>query len=75
MNLKHQIAEQQGHLSRLQQEVYGIQQKLVELRAQQQHCQHVFSKALPGYEHEGGTCEVCGINEVYAAHLNYRKAA
>jgi predicted metal-dependent RNase len=28
-------------------------------------CDHDFAPALKGYEHEGGHCKKCGINEVY----------
>jgi hypothetical protein len=28
-------------------------------------CDHDFAPALKGYEHEGGHCTKCGINEVY----------
>lgn len=28
---------------------------------------HVFTPPLKNYEHEGGTCTKCGINEVHAA--------
>ena len=31
-------------------------------------CDHDFNKPLQGYEHEGGTCVKCGLNEIYIAH-------
>ncbi len=31
-------------------------------------CKHEFDPPLRGYEHEGGQCKYCGINEVYWAH-------
>ena len=40
--------------------------KINELHEERVHgCKHDFSKPVPGYEHEGGTCLHCGINEVY----------
>ena len=36
------------------------------LLALRQNCDHEFSKPLNGYEHEGGYCTKCGINEVHA---------
>lgn len=30
-------------------------------------CDHQFGNPYPGYEHEGGTCTLCGINEIHAA--------
>lgn len=35
------------------------------LKAQRFECDHDFAPAFPGYEHEGGHCRKCGINEVY----------
>ena len=31
-------------------------------------CKHQFIPAPKGYEHEGGTCSQCGLNEVHYAH-------
>ena len=40
--------------------------KINELHKERVHgCKHEFSKPIPGYEHEGGHCLHCGINEVY----------
>ena len=36
-----------------------------ELKALRFECDHDFAPAYPGYEHEGGHCTKCGINEVY----------
>lgn len=33
------------------------------------HCPHTFEPAVKGYEHEGGYCTLCGINELYAHTL------
>jgi hypothetical protein len=35
-------------------------------------CDHDISKPVEGYEHEGGTCIKCGLNEIYIA-VNRRK--
>lgn len=35
------------------------------LKSYRWECNHDFAPAFPGYEHEGGTCRKCGINEVY----------
>ena len=32
-------------------------------------CAHIFSKPVLNYEHEGGYCTECGINELYAHTL------
>lgn len=39
---------------------------LRELEKRRVECEHKFTYALPGYEHEGGYCSKCGINEVHA---------
>ena len=36
-----------------------------ELRAMRFKCDHDFAPAIMGYEHEGGHCKKCGINEVF----------
>jgi len=36
-------------------------------------CKHQFSKSIVGYEHEGGTCLLCGINEIHAYTLNSQR--
>ena len=38
---------------------------IMELKARRFSCKHDFAPAWPGYEHEGGHCRKCGINEVY----------
>ena len=38
---------------------------IMELKSYRFECDHDFAPAFPGYEHEGGHCKKCGINEVY----------
>ena len=38
--------------------------RLAELRRAE--CEHDFTPAVRGFEHEGGYCKKCGINQVYA---------
>ena len=52
--------------------VYQTEQRLLvekatleKLESYRWECEHEFSPALKGYEHEGGHCTKCGINEVY----------
>jgi hypothetical protein len=40
---------------------------IAELKSYRWECEHDFAPALKGYEHEGGTCKKCGMNEVYWA--------
>ena len=43
--------------------------ELRKLEASRVHCEHTFEPAVKGYEHEGGYCSKCGINELYAKTL------
>ena len=43
--------------------------ELRKLEADRVHCKHIFERADKGYEHEGGYCSECGINELYAHTL------
>jgi hypothetical protein len=42
---------------------------LRELELKRLNCAHIFSKPVLNYEHEGGYCTKCGINELYAYTL------
>lgn len=44
--------------------------KLRSLELKRIDCTHIFSKPVLNYEHEGGTCIKCGINELYAHTLS-----
>lgn len=66
MALIHQIEEAEYEIAQLQAVVRQWNQKLHDLKLQRSQCTHKFSKPRAGYEHEGGTCSVCGIGEVYA---------
>ncbi len=44
-----------------------------ELLNQQADCVHDFAAPLRGWEHEGGVCKLCGVNELYAITLQQRK--
>lgn len=65
-SIYHQLT-QLGELKlQLQQTLRSIDSKITELHNERFNgCQHEFSKPVPGYEHEGGHCLHCGINEVY----------
>ena len=40
--------------------------ELDQAKARRNDCEHSFMPALLGYEHEGGYCNKCGINQVFA---------
>jgi hypothetical protein len=54
-----QVREQEEKLELL----YGV---VKELKSYRSECRHIFSAPLKGYEHEGGYCTKCGINELAA---------
>lgn len=47
----------------------SLQVTLANTKALQVLCPHEFELAPKGYEHEGGTCMLCGCNEIHAASL------
>ena len=53
------IRETKGYLVTLQQQ----HEEILKMR---HSCNHEFGQPYPGYEHEGATCKLCGINELHA---------
>lgn len=56
-------------MNQIQSAMYNLEQLKQDLRTlecERMKCDHTFSAPIPGYEHEGGTCTQCGINEVHA---------
>lgn len=43
--------------------------ELSKLNDSRVYCKHIFAPAALNYEHEGGYCTECGINELYAKTL------
>lgn len=37
-------------------------------------CDHEFTDPYVGFEHEGGICKICGVNELYARTLKGYRA-
>jgi hypothetical protein len=64
--LKLEIEISQAILRDLEKEVRARKDIISKLEGQRAQCHHVFRPAVKGYEHEGGQCIECGINEVYA---------
>lgn len=67
MTLLEEIKEQEEIVRRLEKQIIDEKSSLLFLMETRRDCHHVFSAPVPGYEHEGGTCTQCGINEVHAA--------
>lgn len=70
MALIHQIEEAEYEIAQRQAAIKEWQRRLTDLKLQRSVCVHQFAPAAKGYEHEGGSCVVCGINEVYARSNN-----
>lgn len=64
------IAAESKELDQLRRTIVQRTARLHERRQTMfQACEHEFSPPIKGYEHEGGTCLHCGINEVYASTI------
>ncbi len=66
VSLKDQIDTAQRYLRQMQMRVREQEAVIEELENRRAYCKHQFSKPVKGYEHEGGYCTECGINELYA---------
>lgn len=66
MTLLEQIQRTERLLYAHQRAVEQTKAELSQLQHQRHDCDHQFSRPHPGYEHEGGYCTKCGINEVHA---------
>lgn len=66
MNLISAIKIQQGVIRKLEDDIKNARFVLEEMKKEQGDCDHEFTPPIKNYEHEGGTCVKCGINEVYA---------
>lgn len=73
MSLLEQIKEQHEVVIQLERQLDEAKGKLAAIKAQRINCKHVFSKPYKGYEHEGGYCTECGVNQVYAESLQRLK--
>ncbi len=69
MSLKDQIEAQQAIVRKCDIALRVARKNLDELKQQQATCAHTFSDPIKGYEHEGGYCTECGVNELYAMTL------
>jgi DNA-directed RNA polymerase subunit RPC12/RpoP len=70
--LKDQIAHAELGLYRLRQRVKEQEQTIRELEMLRDRCDHKFTPPITGYEHEGGHCTHCGINELAAERTKVR---
>lgn len=66
LTLSQQIRDAEAKVFKKQEKLNRALAKYHGLLALRQNCDHEFSKPLNGYEHEGGYCTKCGINEVHA---------
>lgn len=66
MSLIASINAQESEIVRLNNELEAAKRNLNSLKDSRKLCWHEFGHVVKGFEHEGGTCVHCGINEVYA---------
>lgn len=64
------------HINILEGELYDalrvvekVKIKIADVYLLRSRCQHEFSSPLKNFEHEGGYCKECGINELHAHAL------
>lgn len=67
ISLKDQIEHAEKTRIEMSKRLIEQAQLIAELKSYRWDCDHEFAPALKGYEHEGGHCIKCGINEVYWA--------
>lgn len=72
MKLIDRIREQEGIVCQQRAILLKAQKELDALLDQRVSCLHTFSRPLKHYEHEGGYCTECGVNELYAYTLAQR---
>lgn len=66
MNLISAIKIQKEIIRKLEDDLKNARFALEGMLEERGDCDHEFSAPMKNYEHEGGTCVKCGINEVYA---------
>lgn len=65
--LKEKIARLKAAESRAREELAAAMKAVAAAIDEQDDCPHEFESPPAHYAHEGGTCKLCGINEI-AAH-------
>lgn len=73
-NLKQHIGDVKSEIFSREAALDVYRKHLKELEDSRVDCKHEFTKALPNYEHEGGECIHCGINELFAPTLAFLKS-
>lgn len=68
VTLKEQIEHAEKKRREIAQRLAEQDAVIAELKSYRFECDHNFAPALKGYEHEGGHCIKCGINEVFWEH-------
>jgi len=72
-SLLEQIEAQERLVKLAKDKLSEEQATLSNLTSKRADCNHVFNKAVLNYEHEGGYCTKCGVNELYAYYLKSKK--
>lgn len=69
MTIKNEIEAARRKVYDIEQQLEQAQTKLKAALAKQKDCPHVMARPWENYEHEGGYCINCGVNELYAMTL------
>lgn len=71
MTLIDKINSAKSVLAELSKAIHIQKEKIRALELERRHCVHEWDSPYPGYEHEGRTCKLCGINDIHAHTLGY----
>ncbi len=64
MDRQSKVGQLKAEIAKLQKEIFDLENEALRL------CNHSFTKPIKGYEHEGGSCILCGLNQIYAEQFN-----
>ncbi len=66
MTYKLDIMDRQYKVGKLKAEIAKLQKEIFDLEGEAlNRCEHSFTAPIKGYEHEGGSCMLCGLNQIY----------
>ena len=69
MTIKESLARLDAQIRKAESALTLLRKRRKEVEALQKTCDHKFTPPLKNYEHEGGYCSECGVNELYAYTL------
>lgn len=74
MSLYTELQSINTQIDEAQQVVQQLKAKRDEMLQARLTCKHDFVAPMKGYEHEGGACVHCGMNEIQWDHINAQRS-